>query len=253
MPDAEDDGDADGAINLVEFQEGLYACQPDTDGDGLLDGYELGYSCLNAHDYWDAFADQDADGASSYAEYVAGTLPCVADTDTDGLADGYEILHSCLNPLVPDAGGDPDADGAINLVEYQEGIDACQPDSDADGLPDGFETAHACMNPADPGDATEDLDGDGLSNTTEYLGQTNPCRAVPFDFDRDDDVDVADRAAFEACASGSAMLSPPAGCLAATFAESDADHDGDVDQADFGGFQRCYTGPGRDGDPDCAG
>jgi hypothetical protein len=46
-------------------------------------------------------------------------------------------------------------------------------DSDADGVPDDFETTYG-LNPNDPADATQDSDGDGMTNLKEYLTCTIP-------------------------------------------------------------------------------
>lgn len=49
-------------------------------------------------------------------------------------------------------------------------------DGDADGMPDDWELANG-LNPADPVDAFEDKDGDGLSNVDEFDEGTNPALA----------------------------------------------------------------------------
>ncbi|MDP0491275.1 MAG: DUF1800 family protein [Verrucomicrobiota bacterium JB023] len=49
-------------------------------------------------------------------------------------------------------------------------------DQDDDGMPDQWETAHH-LNPSDAADATDDEDGDGLTNREEYLRGTNPLLA----------------------------------------------------------------------------
>ena len=52
-------------------------------------------------------------------------------------------------------------------------------DSDLDGMPDAFELAYG-LNPRLAGDASGDLDGDGVSNYQEYLAGTNPTNAASF-------------------------------------------------------------------------
>jgi PKD repeat protein len=47
-------------------------------------------------------------------------------------------------------------------------------DADGDGLPDAFENQFASQDPDDPYDAGQDVDGDGLSTSLEYLFGTNP-------------------------------------------------------------------------------
>jgi hypothetical protein len=46
-------------------------------------------------------------------------------------------------------------------------------DADGDELPDEWETRYG-LSPADPGDATEDADGDGVLNRQEYEAATDP-------------------------------------------------------------------------------
>jgi len=74
---------------MQEYLDTLYdsdPLDPDTDDDGLLDGYEIDHG-LSTHD---------------------------ADTDGDGLDDGFEV-NGGLDPL--DSKGDADGDGMIDSEE----------------------------------------------------------------------------------------------------------------------------------------
>lgn len=68
---------------------------PDTDGDGLLDGTEvdmaMGSGCPDP-----TLADSDGDSLSDSEEQTLGTSPCSADTDGDGVPDDVDD-----EPLTP--------------------------------------------------------------------------------------------------------------------------------------------------------
>jgi DNA-binding beta-propeller fold protein YncE len=74
----------------------LAPSQPDTDGDGIPDAYELANG-LNPNDPSDASQDPDFDGLTNLEEFQKGTDLRKADTDEDGVDDGPEV----------DAGTDP--------------------------------------------------------------------------------------------------------------------------------------------------
>lgn len=80
----------------------------DTDGDGLEDGYEVGYGTnpqdddQNGNGVIDGLDDPDGDGLDNLAEQDAGTDPTSDDTDGDGVDDGTELVRGS-DPLVPDA------------------------------------------------------------------------------------------------------------------------------------------------------
>ena len=71
------------------------------------------------------------------------------------------------NPAVPDISStSPSRSFALTVL----------PDTDGDGLPDEWETTHG-LNSADPSDAAQDKDGDGISNLAEYRAGTLPADA----------------------------------------------------------------------------
>ena len=140
------DSDSDGLSDSEEATAGTDPANPDSDGDGLVDGDEV---------------------------HVIGTDPLNLDTDGDGLRDGFEVLHG-FNPLLGgDGAGDADADGLSNLEEQTRGTHPRNRDTDGDGLRDGFEVAHG-FDPLSPGEASQDPDGDGLTNLEEQSAGTHP-------------------------------------------------------------------------------
>lgn len=201
----EGDADLDGTTNLEEYTTtktlviardsegavtGLTATagasdpsnansQPDTDADGLPDGWEHRYLTDLSSGTGD---DPDGDTFPNLAEFMAGSDPgnltsTPLDTDADGLADAWEKTH--FTTLTAQNGtGDPDADGASNEAEETGGSlpndPASQPDNDTDGLPDGSEMVyfgHLDQN------GTTDFDGDTFSDRAEFSAGANPIRS----------------------------------------------------------------------------
>ena len=119
----------------------------DSDGDGILDAWELEHFGNLTHDM---SLDTDNDGLTDLDEYNALTNPTLADTDGDGINDGFE-LNNGMNPL----------DVADALI-----------DSDSDGLPDAFEIFHG-LNINDAADANTDADGDGFTVLQEFRASTS--------------------------------------------------------------------------------
>lgn len=142
------DSDDDGLSNYNEELQGTDPDNPDTDGDGLLDGFEVRFG-LNPLSASDGSSDPDGDGLDNGAEQAAGTDPRRADTDGDGLDDGRELLVTHTSPLLPDTDGDGLDDGDEVLVI---GSDPLLVDTDGGGIQDGQEVLVDDTNPLDPQD-----------------------------------------------------------------------------------------------------
>jgi hypothetical protein len=173
------DHDGDSLANFAEYNLDTDPCNPDTDGDGMYDGWENSYSSCGLDLLaGDSVLDADTDGLNNIGEYNNSTDPCDPDTDGEGLSDGdevnihgtdptdtdtdgdglddaYEVNTSLSNPLAPDTDGDGLSDGD-EVLTY--GTDPNQDDTDTDGLSDWLEIM-IFSNPTDL-----DADGDGLSD-----------------------------------------------------------------------------------------
>lgn len=115
------------------------------------------------------------------------------DNDLDGLPDWWEAhwFKNAVDPLSYTAASDPDGDGLSNLEEYRfsadgYGLDYLNPanwDTDGDGMDDGWECRYfdtelmTGMNPV-VSNASNDFDGDGLSDWQEYCGVDGYSRMV---------------------------------------------------------------------------
>ncbi len=112
------DRDHDGVPDNVEVLLGLDPDNPDTDGNGVLDGDE----------------DFDGDGLKNRWEILFGYDPRKKDTDGNGINDGQE---------------DPDNDGLNNLQEQKFGTNPFSADTDGDGRDDASEVLDG-TNPLGP-------------------------------------------------------------------------------------------------------
>lgn len=166
---AERDSDCDGLSDFDEFstvRAGGAKTDPakaDTDGDGILDGVELGSTA--SVDPSCTF-EGDADPASH-------TLATAADSDGDGIPDGVE---------------DANHNGKVDASE----TDPNDTDGDGDGLPDGLEDAdhdgQVDTGETDPRKRDTDADGvpDGVEDANQN-GQTDPDETDPLKPDTDGD------------------------------------------------------------------
>ncbi len=125
---SDDDIDGDGLLNNVENSIGTDPANPDSDSDGIPDGYEFDYQILDPLSAGDSFLDPDGDGLTNLEEYLNGTFPDLADSDDDGVDDLKEI--GCgMDPLnATDANDDWDDDGYDNGQECRAGTDLLDPE-----------------------------------------------------------------------------------------------------------------------------
>lgn len=116
--DPEMDSDEDGLPDYIEKEIGSDRYNPNTDGDGLPDGYEyftLGTDPKKAdsddNGISDADEDFDEDCLTNFEEYNLGTDPFSKDSDYDGLSDYDEVKIYNTDPLKYDTDGDKVSDG----------------------------------------------------------------------------------------------------------------------------------------------
>lgn len=195
------DTDCDGLSDSEEYGTDFGGaktnpCNADSDGDGLLDGLEIGKtSSVSATCTFTA----DADPQSK-------TNPTVADTDGDGVSDGTEDANhdgrrqpTEIDPSRKDTDCDGYSDGEERAMAAGCATDGTKKDTDGDGLPDGVEGGlqpvgadpAACTYTAATYDADSsvktnacnaDSDGDGILDGAEDtnlngrvdMGELNP-------------------------------------------------------------------------------
>lgn len=136
------DDDCDGLGNAMETEHGLDPQAADTDDDGIEDRDELLLTRTDAQNpdtdgdgVLDGEEDPDGDGLTIAEEVEVGSHPRAADGDADGLADPREIELG-TEPLRADT----DEDGLHDGAELELETDPLDPDSDDDGVDDGNET-----------------------------------------------------------------------------------------------------------------
>ena len=189
--DVDRDGDTDilsaavslGVVAWYEQQNVGDPLDPDSDDDGMLDGFEVahGFDPLDpdqdSDDRVDGQDDFDSDGLGNAAEAAAGTDPNVADTDGDGLLDGQETGTGVFDgPLVISSS----ADGAWSVHPA---------DMDGDGDTDALSASQD-----DNTIAWHENDGSPLQGAwPEHvisISADGPQSVVAADVDGDGDTDV---------------------------------------------------------------
>lgn len=134
-PDLFQDSDGDGLSDEDELQiHNTDPFNPDSDNDGLPDGWEVQYNLnpnnpdTDGNGVLDISEDQDNDGLKNFDELFLNLDPNNGDTDGDGISDGEE---------------DTDGDGLKNIDEIN--IHFSSPffeDTDFDTIKDGDEVSN---------------------------------------------------------------------------------------------------------------
>lgn len=115
VSDCESDDDNDGLLGGQEVALGLDPNNPDTDGDGIEDGVEVGPDIANP-------LDEDSDGI------IDALDSNTEDTDNDGVNDQQDPANN--NPCIPNRFNgfcDTDGDGLSDLDEQTNGSDPDDP------------------------------------------------------------------------------------------------------------------------------
>lgn len=175
------DSDHDGLEKTKEQEFGTDPTNPDTDGDGLLDGREikLGRNPLTK-DFNMGEVDKDKDGLTDNEEGLLGSDPENADTDGDGFSDFLEFtaekdfLNAEEGPVMVSAEFvqpvvDLDKDRLSDDDEKIFGTNPEETDTDQDGLNDYDEVRVYLTDPLNP-----DTDGDGYKDGEEVEYGYNP-------------------------------------------------------------------------------
>jgi len=191
-----DDDDADGADTATELRAGSDSCDPDTDGDGLLDGFEIVYAtCVDVLTD-DAIDDPDGDLLDNLGEQAADSDPCDPDTDDDGYIDSADNCPSQPNPDQYDCDangvGDACAIAAGTADDCNSNVidDACETISGGDF--DGSGT----VDLSDHTFLADCVSGPGPAPSPASAACTAMCLDA-FDSDADNDVDLRDLSNFQ--------------------------------------------------------
>ena len=185
--DLASDTDDDGLNLLHEEGNNTNPGNPDTDDDGLPDGWEVLYQYVpGVHPRQKASnsqlaLDNDKDGLNLSQEAEALTNPRNNDTDDDSLGDRWEVLYKNVQHVDPLVGGadlasDTDGDGLNLSQEAKAFTNPGNPDTDGDGLNDSYEVLTLMTNAT-----LADTDGDGLGDRWEvkYNGTSGVNPLVP--------------------------------------------------------------------------
>ena len=96
--DASLDPDDDGLTNLDEYQIGTFIGIPDSDGDGMPDGWENGFDLDPLKESGND--DADKDGRFDLQEYLMGSDPTAPDVDNTKNSGGNDSIDPIMITLV---------------------------------------------------------------------------------------------------------------------------------------------------------
>lgn len=163
------DNDGDCLDNAAELAAGTEPCIPDTDGDGMSDGWEWTWSPANGVVGGMDPLDNGTDNLGTLAsgDGDADQLPN-ADIDDDG-ATSFEEYRWWLSNIHTGA-------SCTGVFSPTNSPDPTNDDTDGDGMIDGWEMVNG-LNPVVAGDGAADPDGDGLTNLQESQFNTDPYTA----------------------------------------------------------------------------
>ncbi len=175
-----DDMDHDGLTNEEELLLGTDPMRSDTDGGGVLDGWEVqqGFNPNDAADDPDIPVDIDIDNDGVLNEFE-GENANDPDSDGDGISDANEIgLIDADNDGFLDDLTDINNNGMPDVAEALA-VSLVYPDFDADGFPDFLDA---------------DSDNDGVYDKLEYDTSWVPNEYVgnPLDIDNDGQLNATD-------------------------------------------------------------
>lgn len=151
--------------NISDLRLGLYASEPFSDLDGLIDEatfYQGALSAADVQDIYDAGSDGKSGSGDADGDGIADVVD--PDDDNDGISDVTEGSGDTDGDGTPDSQDtDADGDGIPDAVEGSG-------DTDGDGIPDFQDTDADGDGIPDVDEGTGDADGDGIPDFQDANG-----------------------------------------------------------------------------------